>query len=67
MMKKAVSFLLALMLLSVSAAFADDSNSMKEDGFSTSYSYNYDYWGDVQMSPAPYRVEKVIDSSPLGI
>ena len=67
MMKKAVSFLLALMLLSVSAAFADDSNSMKEDGFSTSYSYNYDYWGDVQMSPDPYRVETVIDSSTLGI
>ena len=66
-MKKAVSFLLALMLLSVSAAFADDSNSMKEDGFSTSYSYNYDYWGDVKMSPDPYRVETVIDSSTLGI
>ncbi|MBR6165448.1 MAG: hypothetical protein IKQ45_05930 [Clostridia bacterium] len=67
MMKKAVSFLLALMLLSVSAAFADDSNSMKEDGFSTSYSYNYDYWGDVQMSPDPYRVETVIDSTTLGL
>ena len=66
-MKKAVSFLLALMLLSVSAAFADDSNSMKEDGFSTSYSYNYDYWGDVQMSPDPYRVETVIDSTTLGL
>ena len=67
MMKKAISFLLALMLLSVSAAFADDSNSMKEDGFSTSYSYNYDYWGDVQMSPDPYRVETVIDSTTLGL
>ena len=66
-MKKAISFLLALMLLSVSAAFADDSNSMKEDGFSTSYSYNYDYWGDVQMSPDPYRVETVIDSTTLGL
>ena len=31
MMKKAISFLLALMLLSVSAAFSDDSYSMKED------------------------------------
>ena len=56
-----------LALLSVSAAFADDSNSMKEDGFSTSYSYNYDYWGDVQMSPDPYRVEVVIDSATLGL
>ncbi len=66
-MKKAISFLLALMLLSLSIAFADDSNSMKEDGFSTSYSYNYDYWGDVQMSPDPYRVETVIDSTSLGL
>ena len=66
-MKKVISFLLALMLLSLSIAFADDSNSMKEDGFSTSYSYNYDYWGDVQMSPDPYRVETVIDSTSLGL
>ena len=67
MMKKVISFLMILALLSVSAAFADDSNSMKEDGFSTSYSYNYDYWGDVQMSPDPYRVEAVIDSATLGL
>ena len=66
-MKKVISFLMILALLSVSAAFADDSNSMKEDGFSTSYSYNYDYWGDVQMSPDPYRVETVIDSATLGL
>ena len=66
-MKKVISFLMILALLSVSAAFADDSNSMKEDGFSTSYSYNYDYWGDVQMAPDPYRVEAVIDSATLGL
>ena len=66
-MKKVISFLMILALLSVSTAFADDSNSMKEDGFSTSYSYNYDYWGDVQMSPDPYRVETVIDSATLGL
>ena len=65
--KKAISLLLAMILFSFSAAFADDSNSMKEDGFSTSYSYNYDYWGDVQMSPDPYRVETVIDSTTLGL
>jgi len=67
-MKKTISFLLILaMLFSLSAAFADDSNSMKEDGFSTSYTYNYDYWGDVQMSPDPYRVETIIDSTTLGM
>ena len=72
MMKKAVSklmsFLMILMLLlAATTATADDSNSMKEDGFSTSYSYNYDYWGDVQMCPDPYRVLTVIDSSSLGL
>ena len=36
-MKRTVSILLILMLsLSLSFAMADDSNSMKEDGFSTS-------------------------------
>ena len=67
MMKKAISLLLSVFLLFTAAgAFADDSNSMKEDGFSTSYTYNYDYWGDVQMSPDPYRVETIIDSVSLG-
>lgn len=67
-MKKTAALLMILMLLiTVSAGYADDSNSMKEDGFSTSYSYNYDYWGDVQMTPDPYRVLTVIDSSSLGL
>ena len=67
-MKKAVSFLMILMLLlTVQTATADDSNSMKEDGFSTSYSYIFDYWGDVQMCPDPYRVLTVVDSSTLGL
>ena len=68
MMKKAISFLLMIsLLLSAVFALADDSDSKKEDGFSTSYSYNYDYWADVQMSPDPYRVETIIDSMSLGL
>lgn len=67
-MKKTVSFLITLMMLiGLQVAIADDSNSMKEDGFSTSYSYNYDYWGDVQICPNPYRVLTVIDTSSLGL
>lgn len=67
-MSKVLAILCAVALLaSAVPAAADDSNSMKEDGFSTSYSYNYDYWGDVQMSPDPYRVETVIDSTTLGM
>ena len=68
MMKKAISLLLVLvMMLPAAAVFADDSNSMKEDGFSTSYTYIFDYWEDVQMSPDPYRVLTVIDSSSIGL
>ncbi|MBQ9401910.1 MAG: hypothetical protein IJU38_06030 [Clostridia bacterium] len=67
MMKKVLSFLMILMLLlTVHAATADDSNSMRKDGFSTSYSYFYDYWGDVQMCPDPYRVKMIVDTSTLG-
>ena len=45
MMKKVLSLLTILMLLlTVHAATADDSNSLKDDGFSTSYSYIFDYW-----------------------
>ena len=68
MMKKTISFLLILlMLLSLSPAMADVSYSMKDDGFSTSYSYIYDYWGDEQECPDPYRVSAVIDSMTLGL
>lgn len=67
-MKKALSLLLILfLLLPAAGSLADDSASLKEDGFSTSYSYNYDYWGDVQISPDPYRVETIIDGTNLGM
>ena len=38
-----------------------------DDGFSTSYTYGYDYWEDYQQSPDAYRVRSVIDSSSLGL
>lgn len=31
------------------------------------YTYNYDYWGDVQESPDLYSVSKVLTSSELGL
>ena len=67
-MKKTISFLLVLlMLLSTAGALADDSFNMNKDGYSTSYTYGYDYWGDVQESPDAYRVETVLDSVSLGL
>ena len=38
-----------------------------EDGFSTSYTYGYDYWEDVQSSPDAYRVKTVIDTYTIGL
>ena len=38
-----------------------------EDGFSTSYTYTYDFWEDSQASPDAYRVATVIDSMTLGL
>lgn len=67
-MKRTISLLLVLILaLSVIAAHADDSNNLNQDGYSTSYTYGYDYWKDVQESPDAYRVKTVIDSITLGL
>ena len=66
-MKKTISFLLILMMLFTTGALADDSFNVNKDGYSTSYSYGYDYWDDVQEAPDAYRVETVIDSVDLGL
>lgn len=67
-MRKLISFLMVLsLLLSTGAALADDSFNMNKDGYSTSYTYGYDYWQDVQESPDAYRVRTVIDSVSLGV
>ncbi len=67
--KRMLALMAALLLLlsMFPAALADNSFSMAEDGYSTSYTYNYDYWGDVQMSPDAYRVSGVINSMSLGL
>ena len=58
---------MCLILLLSYTAFADDSFNMNVDGFSTSYTYGYDYWGDVMEAPNAYRVERVIDSNFFGL
>ena len=65
--QKALIILCCAMILIPSVCFADDSNNLNKDGFSTSYTYRYDYWGDVQESPDAYRVMTVIDSMTLGL
>ena len=65
--RKILPVLLCLILLISYTALADDSFNMNVDGFSTSYTYGYDYWGDVQESPDAYRVSAIIDSTVIGL
>ena len=66
-LKKKVSALLCIVLLMTAcAALADDSFNLNKDGFSTSYTYTYDYYEDVMESPDAYRISTVITSMNLG-
>ena len=38
-----------------------------EDGYSSTYTYNYDYWSELRESPDAYRVTDVIYSSSLAL
>ena len=61
-MYRLMALLMILMLLAgTTAAYAAD------DGYPSSYTYNYDYWGDVRESPDAYRVENVLYSAELGL
>ena len=61
-MKRILSFALAaLLLIPMSAALAAD------DGFSATYTYNYDYWADLRESPDAYRVDQVVYSATLNL
>ena len=68
MAKRVLAIIFGIMMLLLSCtASADDSFNLNKDGFSTSYTYGYDYWGDVQESPDAYRVTTVLDSVSLGL
>lgn len=61
-MYRLMALLMILMLLAgMTTAFAAD------DGYPSSYTYNYDYWGDVRESPDAYRVDQVLFSATLGL
>ncbi len=61
-MHRLAALLMIIMLLSgVTAAYAAD------DGYASSYTYNYDYWGDIRESPDAYRVASVVRSAELGL
>ena len=41
--------------------------AMSASAMESSYTYNYDYWGDVQDSPDFYTVRKVYTTAELGL
>ena len=57
-----LALLLAMFLIaSCGTAYAAD------DGYASTYTYNYDYWSDIRESPDVYRVADVIYSGDLGL
>ncbi len=41
--------------------------AVADDGVSSTYTYNYDYWGELRESPDAYRVDQVIYSATLEL
>ena len=62
-MKKMIKRVGALSLAAVVLA----GSSMAACAAERSYTYNYDYWGDVQNSPDAYTVTKVFASVDFGL
>ena len=62
-MHKVVALLLAVLMItaSIGGAFAAD------DGYASTYTYNYDYWSDIRESPDAYHVVDVVYSTELGL
>lgn len=65
--RRTLPVLLCLVLCVSYIAFADESFNMSSDGFSTTYTYDYDYWGDAQEVPDAYRVASILDGTALGL
>ena len=61
-MKRLLALIMTIfMFASMNTALAVD------DGYPSTYTYNYDYWGDVRETPDAYRVADVIYSGELGL
>ena len=66
-MKLSFRLLAALMALLVCSTMFGGTALAADDGYPSTYTYNYDYWGDVRESPDAYRVTDVIYSGDLGL
>lgn len=62
---KQITRLLALCLAAV--LLTPLSFASADDGYDGTYTYNYDFWGEIRESPDAYRVDQVVYSSSLGM
>lgn len=56
-----ILLMIIIMLVPSTLAYA------AQDGVHSSYTYNYDYWGEIRESPDAYHVAAVLDSTSLGL
>ncbi|MBQ6255067.1 MAG: hypothetical protein IJJ60_00630, partial [Clostridia bacterium] len=63
-MKRMIRLLAMLLVLSLALPLGC---ALADDGVSSTYTYNYDYWGGLRESPDAYRVDQVIYSATLGL
>ena len=66
-MKLSFRLLAALMALLMCFTMFGGTALAADDGYPSTYTYNYDYWGDVRESPDAYRVTDVIYSGDMGL
>ena len=60
-------FRLLAMVLAVLMLVTSCGTALADDGYASTYTYNYDYWSDYRESPDAYRVTNVIYSGDLGL
>ena len=53
---KVMHRLLALIMTIIMLASINTAAFAADDGFAKSYTYNYDFWGDIRESPDAYNV-----------
>ncbi len=64
MMNRVIALFMVVVLL---VPFGCCAFAATEDGFDSTYTYNYDYWTEVRESPDAYAVKSVLYSNNLGL
>lgn len=65
---KVMHRLLALIMTVIMFASININTALAaDDGYPTTYTYNYDYWGDIRESADAYRVDQVVYGPELGL